>query len=205
MSGSQEFDVCRPTRICDQCGIPMRVFGLEPHATFVGVAVRSLECPQCENLQTDMVPSAQEWLDPPEENPVNPTSGLSVGEGFDAEIVDLFGSAFEAAWQSLQVSDSRLTHEPHIAYTRELLAKWILCWVSKERGIAISLSRRRWPSLQNRILTPALRQVRPGCLPRANRRAFTELTLTASVQCPIGGNHHEQSVFWAASKRPPEK
>ena len=104
----------------------MRVFGLEPHATFVGVAVRSHECPQCENLQTDMVPSAQEWLDPPEENPVNPTSGLSVGEGFDAEIVDLFGSAFEAAWQSLQLSDSRLTHEPHIAYTRELLAKWIL-------------------------------------------------------------------------------
>ena len=104
----------------------MRIFGIEPHATFVGVAVRSHECPQCENLQTDMVPSAQEWLDPPEENPVNPTSGLSVGEGFDAEIVDPFGSAFEAAWQSLQSSDSRLTHEPHIAYTRELLAKWIL-------------------------------------------------------------------------------
>jgi hypothetical protein len=104
----------------------MRVFGLEPHATFVGVALRSHECPQCENLQTDMVPSAQEWLDPPGENPVNPTLGLSVGEGFDAEIVDLFGSAFEAAWQSLQLSDSRLTHEPHIAYTRELLAKWIL-------------------------------------------------------------------------------
>ena len=59
-------------------------------------------------------------------NPVNPTLGLSVGEGFDAEIVDIFGSAFEAAWQSLQLSDSRLTHEPHIAYTRELLAKWIL-------------------------------------------------------------------------------
>jgi len=104
----------------------MRIFGIEPHATFVGVAVRSHECPQCENLQTDMVPSAQEWLDPPEENPVNPTSGLSLGEGFDAEIVDLFGSAFEAAWLSLQLSDSRLTHEPHIAYTRELLAKWIL-------------------------------------------------------------------------------
>ena len=61
-----------------------------------------------------------------EANPVNPTLGLSVGEGFDAEIVDIFGSAFEAAWQSLQLSDSRLTHEPHIAYTRELLAKWIL-------------------------------------------------------------------------------
>ena len=104
----------------------MRVFGIERHATFVGVALRSHECPQCENLQTDMVPSAQEWLDPPEENPVNPTLGLSVGEGFDAEIVDIFGSAFEAAWQSLQLSDSRLTHEPHIAYTRELLAKWIL-------------------------------------------------------------------------------
>jgi hypothetical protein len=104
----------------------MRVFGIESHPTFVGVALRSHECPQCENLQTDIVPFAQEWLDPPEENPVNPTLGLSVGEGFDAEIVDIFGSAFEAAWQSLQLSDSRLTHEPHIAYTRELLAKWIV-------------------------------------------------------------------------------
>ena len=104
----------------------MRVFGIECHPTFVGVALRSHECPQCENLQTDLVPSAQEWLDSPEANPVIPTLGLSVGEGFDAEIVDIFGSAFEAAWQSLQVSDSRLTHEPHIASTRELLAKWIL-------------------------------------------------------------------------------
>ena len=104
----------------------MRVFGIECHPTFVGVALRSHECPQCENLQTDLVPSAQEWLDSPEANPVIPTLGLSVGEGFDAEIVDIFGSAFEAAWQSLQLSDSRLTREPHIAYTRELLAKWIL-------------------------------------------------------------------------------
>ena len=104
----------------------MRVFGIECHPTFIGVALRSHDCPQCENLQTDMVPSAQEWLDSPEANPVNPTLGLSVGEGFDAEIVDIFGSAFEAAWQSLQLSDSRLTHEPHIVSTRELLAKWIL-------------------------------------------------------------------------------
>ena len=63
---------------------------------------------------------------PLKDNPVNPTFLLSVSEGFDDEIVDIFGSAFEAAWQSLQVSDSRLTHQPHIASTRELLAKWIL-------------------------------------------------------------------------------
>ena len=104
----------------------MRVFGIERHATSVGVALRSHECPQCENLQTDMVPSAQEWLDPGDDNPVSPIFLLSVSEGFDDEIVDIFGSAFEAAWQSLQLSDSRLTHEPHIASTRELLAKWIL-------------------------------------------------------------------------------
>ena len=104
----------------------MRVFGIERHPTLVGMALRSHECPQCENLQTDIVPSPQEWLDPAEDNPVNPTFLLSVGEGFDDEIVDIFGSAFEAAWQSLQVSDSSLTHEPHIASTRELLAKWIL-------------------------------------------------------------------------------
>ena len=104
----------------------MRVFGIERHPTLVGMALRSHECQQCENLQTDIVPSAQEWLGPADNNPVNPTFLLSVGEGFDDEIVDIFGSAFEAAWQSLQMSDSRLTHEPHIASTRQILAKWIL-------------------------------------------------------------------------------
>ena len=104
----------------------MRVFGIERHPTLLGMALRSHECPQCESLQTDIVPSEQEWSDPADNNPVSPTFLLSVSEGFDDEIVDIFGSAFEAAWQSLQVSDSRLTHEPHIASTRELLAKWIL-------------------------------------------------------------------------------
>ena len=101
----------------------MRVFGAERHSTIVGMALRSHECPQCENLQTDIVPSAQEWSGPADDNPVSPTFLLSVSEGFDDEIVDIFGSAFEAAWRSLQVSDSRLTHEPHIVSTRELLAK----------------------------------------------------------------------------------
>ena len=104
----------------------MRVFGIERHPTLVGMALRSHECPQCENLQTDIVPSVQEWLDPVEDNSVSATFLLSLSEGFDDEIVDIFGSAFEAAWQSLQLSDSRLTYEPHIASTRELLAKWIL-------------------------------------------------------------------------------
>ena len=104
----------------------MRVFGIERHSTLVAMALRSHECPQCENLETDVVPLAHEWLDPADDNPVNPTFLLSASEGFDDEIVDVFGSAFEAAWQSLQVSDSHLTHEPHIASTRELLAKWIL-------------------------------------------------------------------------------
>ena len=104
----------------------MRVFGIERHPKLDGMTLRSHECPQCESLQTDIVPYAQEWWDPVEDNPVSPTFLLSVSEGFDDEIVDIFGSAFEAAWQSLQVSDSSLTHEPHIASTRELLAKGIL-------------------------------------------------------------------------------
>ena len=104
----------------------MRVFGIERHSTLVAMALRSHECPQCENLETDVVPLAHEWLDPADDNPVNPTFLLSASEGFDDEIVDIFGSAFEAAWQSLELSDSRLTHEPHIASTRERLAKKIL-------------------------------------------------------------------------------
>ena len=104
----------------------MRVFGIERHPKLDGMTLRSHECPQCESLQTDIVPYAQEWWDPVEDNPVSPTFLLSVSEGFDDEIVDIFGSAFDAAWHVLHVSGSRLTHEPHIASTRELLAKWIL-------------------------------------------------------------------------------
>jgi hypothetical protein len=77
-------------------------------------------------LQTDIVPSAEEWLDHVEDNPVSQTVRSSLSERFDDEIVDLLGSAFEAAWRLLQVSGRRLTHEPHIAYTRELLAECIL-------------------------------------------------------------------------------
>ena len=104
----------------------MRMFGIEHHPNLDGMVLRSHECPQCESLQTDIVPSVQEWLDPVEDNSVSATFLLSLSEGFDDEIVDIFGSAFEAAWQSLQLSDSRLTYEPHIASTRELLAKKIL-------------------------------------------------------------------------------
>jgi len=109
----------------------MRVFGIERHPKLQGMALRSHECPQCEGLQTDVVPSAQEWLDPVEDNPVSPNFLLSVSEGFDDEMVALLGSAFEAAWQSLQASGSRLT-EPNVASTREDLAKCIL--VLAKRG-----------------------------------------------------------------------
>ena len=104
----------------------MRVFGIEDHPKLDGMVLRSHECPQCESLQTDIVPSVLESLDPVEDNSVSATFLLSLSEGFDDEIVDIFGSAFEAAWQSLELSDSRLTHEPHIASTRERLAKKIL-------------------------------------------------------------------------------
>ena len=104
----------------------MRVFGIERHPTLVAWRCAAMSARNVKACRPTSSRYAQEWLDPVEDNPVSPTFLLSVSEGFDDEIVDIFGSAFEAAWQSLQVSDSRLTHEPHIASTRELLAKWIL-------------------------------------------------------------------------------
>lgn len=104
----------------------MRVFGIERHPTLDGMALRSHECPQCESLQTDIVSFAQEWLDRGEDTHITPIGQLSLSQGFDDEIVAVLGSAFEVAWQSLQVSDSGITHEPHIASTRETLAKCIL-------------------------------------------------------------------------------
>jgi hypothetical protein len=37
----------------------MRMFGVERHGTLEDMALRSHECPQCESLQTDVVPFAQ--------------------------------------------------------------------------------------------------------------------------------------------------
>jgi len=112
----------------------MRVFGIERHPRLEGMALRSHECPQCGNLQTDIVPSAHGLFDCVEDTLVAPAFRLSVSEGFDDESVTLVGSAFEAAWQSLQGSGSSLTHEPHIASTRELLAKCILVLAMRGEG-----------------------------------------------------------------------
>jgi hypothetical protein len=109
----------------------MRVFGIERHPTLDGMALRSHECPRCESLQTDIISSAQEWLDRGEDTHISPIGQLSLREGFDDQIVAILGSAFEAAWQSLQVSDSGITHEAHIASTRELLAKCILVFAKR--------------------------------------------------------------------------
>ena len=146
----------------------MRVFGIERHPKLDGMTLRSHECPQCESLQTDIVPYAQEWLDPVEDNPVSPTFLLSVTDGFDDEIVDIFGSAFEAAWQSLQVSDSHLTHEPHIASTRELLAKWILVLGKQGEKDRTRLAEKALAQLAQsnpEAREFAQRKARPGCFP----------------------------------------
>ena len=151
---------------------------------------------------------AQEWLDPAEDNPVSPTFLLSASEGFDDEIVDIFGSAFEAAWQSLQVSDSRLTHEPHIASTRELLAKWILVLGKqgeRDRNQLVEKALAFFAQSNPEARESFTAESSAGVPSPRQSSSLPELTLATSVQSPIGGNHHEQSVFWAASKRPPEK
>jgi hypothetical protein len=171
----------------------MRVFGIERHPHLDGMALRSHECPQCENLQTDIVPSAQEWLDCVEDNPGTPTFRLSVSEGFDDEIVDIFGSAFEAAWQSLQASGSRLTHEPHIASTRELLAKWILVLGKQgerdrnqlvEKALAL-LAEPNPEARESFTAEDSATAPSPRPRSRANRRTVAELTPASSVQCKI--------------------
>jgi hypothetical protein len=147
------------------------------------MALRSHECPQCESLQTDIVPFAQEWLYPVDDYLVRPAFPLSVSEGFDDEIVDIFGSAFEGAWQSLQVSGSRLTHEPHIASTRELLARCILAL--GKRG---ERDRNQLVEKTLALLAESNREARNPCTAESSarapsaRRAFAELTLASAVQ-----------------------
>ena len=166
----------------------MRVFGIEHHPKLDGMVLRSHECPQCESLQTDIVPSVLKSLDPVEDNSVSATFLLSLSEGFDDEIVDIFGSAFEAAWQSLQLSDSRLTYEPHIASTRELLAKKILLLGKQGVRDRNQLVEKALAFFANKILrpvNPSQRKGLPTTSSRANRQAFAELILASSVQCPI--------------------
>jgi hypothetical protein len=184
----------------------MRVFGIERHPTLDGMALRSHECPQCESLQTDIVSSAQEWLDRGEDTHITPIGQLSLSEGFDDEIVAILGSAFEVAWQSLQVSDSGVTHEPHIASTRELLAKCILVFamrgerdrnqlVEKALALLAESSPRESFTAESSATAPSPRQ--SSNLRGTNSRLFGSMYDRR--------NHHEQSIFWAASKRPPEK
>jgi hypothetical protein len=158
----------------------MRVFGIERHPSLDGMALRSHECPQCENLQTDIVASAEEWLDPVEDNPVSPTFLPSVSEGFDDEIVDIFGSAFEAAWQSLQVSGSRLTHEPHIASTRELLANWILVLGKQGERDRNQLVEKALAFFANRIPRPVNPSQRKGPATTPSPRQSSSLRGTNS-------------------------
>ena len=54
-----DFDFDTPVCNCRKCGTRMRVFGIEHHEILEGMALRSLECPRCINLQTDVIPFVQ--------------------------------------------------------------------------------------------------------------------------------------------------
>ena len=164
----------------------MPVFGIQRYLILVGMALRSHECPQCENVQTDIVPSAQERLDPAEDNPVNPTFLLSVSEGFDDEIVDIFGSAFERRgnryWCRIAALPTNLTSLPRANF----LLNGFWCWVSREREIAISLSEKALAFFaelnpEGRV-TPYIAEVSDwSAFPAPNRRAFAELTVATRL------------------------
>jgi hypothetical protein len=120
----------------------MRVFGIERHPHLDGMALRSHECPQCENLQTDIVPSAQEWFDRVEDNPGTPTFRLTVSEGFDDEIVDIFGSASKRHGNHYRRRVADLPTNLKSLPRANFLLNGFWCWVSRGREIAISSSRR---------------------------------------------------------------
>jgi Zn finger protein HypA/HybF involved in hydrogenase expression len=41
---------------CPRCGVKMRLFGIEAHPTFKQADLRTYVCPQCDGVQTEILP-----------------------------------------------------------------------------------------------------------------------------------------------------
>ena len=89
-----------------------------------------------------------------------PVDTLLANKAFDAETTHLLGSAFDAAWEEVKISNGRLTDERHAASNRELLAKCIIEMVDQgERNpyrlIENALSRMAHSNIANAKLPTA--------------------------------------------------
>jgi hypothetical protein len=97
--------------MCEVCGVPMRLYGVEPHPTIDGADLWTYVCPRCERVQTGAIYHS---------------SGLRPDGAFDADATTLLGSTFDAAWEALAASDSLPADAQHEAAAREMLARCVI-------------------------------------------------------------------------------
>jgi beta-galactosidase/beta-glucuronidase len=110
---------------CDRCGVGMRLFGIEAHPTVDGTDVHTYVCAWCDAVQTRDRPAPASMASATT-GPAMPPAFPLATTAFDSEMTSLLASAFDAAWQSVQASNSTLADAAHATSTRALLAKSII-------------------------------------------------------------------------------
>jgi hypothetical protein len=118
----------RSDRQCSNCGVSMRLFGIEAHPTVERADLRTYVCPCCDEVQTEIVPLPQNNVVPYRKTTMDE---LAVNEAFDTETTRLLGSAFDAAWKSARTSGALGSDDRRAAATRESLARYMIAMVQR--------------------------------------------------------------------------
>lgn len=106
---------------CRDCGATMRLFGIEPHPTIDRTELLTYVCNCCDEVQTETL--VREGL--------TPMGSLLAENAFDPETTHVLGSAFDAAWERIKLTNTVPTDKGQVASMRELLAKFIIAAVEQ--------------------------------------------------------------------------
>src|SRR5262245_2902597 len=113
---------------CRDCGATMRLLGIEAHPTIDQTDLLTYVCSHCDGLHTEIKPHEKVI---PLRRMVTPIDTLLDNRAFDPETTRLLGSTFDAAWKSVEASESLPTDKGHATSMRELLAKSIIAMVEQ--------------------------------------------------------------------------
>jgi len=106
---------------CRDCGAGMSLFGIEPHPTIDRTDLLTYVCSHCDEVETETVLAGKS----------TPVDFPLTEKAFDAETTHVLGSAFDAAWERIEASNTAPTDERQAASMRELLAKFIIAAVEQ--------------------------------------------------------------------------
>jgi len=118
----------RTAPTCSNCGVPMRLFGIEAHCSIQRADLHTYVCSCCDGVQTETVSLSETAVVPYERSAMN---DLAVNGVFDPETTHLLGSALDAAWNSARASGALPSDDRSKAATRESLAKYLIGMVGR--------------------------------------------------------------------------